>query len=263
MTFTAENNRIRVTDAVGAVVFDTEAPMPHIVGVIETTISHTFPESDDQVISTFGIIHNAPNCRVQEYICENVRTCGYVTKYVCNWINGQYVCGYEQVYGCWYDYVCAWQWVDHPAYWVAVRNRVLAQEHAQVYDLGGVAAGTSPDHILAMATCHRSQVGAQRDYGDFASAIPDGQMINANGTTILENAFAPGGVPWLSRIMSLYLDGDRVKAEFKHSNRAYDEVSQDYAEACNVYPSVSSTPANTSSTWTVKLQIYVGKFTNA
>lgn len=60
----------------------------------------------------------------------------------------------------------------------------------------------------------------------------------------------------------MFLEGDAVKAEFKHSNRQYTSVrATDYAESCFSYPSAWAPPDNTSSTWEITFEVYVGKFT--
>ena len=136
-----------------------------------------------------------------------------------------------------------------------------AREHVQTYALGSLPAGTNPDFLLVLITAARSQAGAQGDYGTFLSAIPAGETICANGSTLLETAFQPNGEPWLSRILSVFLEGDSVRAEFRHSNRRYTGAQTHVASSCWSYPSGFAPLDDTRSDWTVSFEIYAGKFT--
>lgn len=282
MSFLAENNVIRVSDTNGDVVFDTGTPMPHIAVVLFKNIIHQFPESGDTTVAldfkTLSPIISG--CRDyqcnQEYICNREYVCNRVYRcrqeYVCEYdfSAGQNVCGYETVCGyeeeCGYEDVCGYErvcdWVDVEGFETASGNRVSALEHSQTYDIGSVSAGTNPDFLLVLMTANRTVVGSQSDFGAFISAIPNGQKIAANGSTVLESAFIPGGAPWLSRIVSVFLDGNTVKAEFKHSNRQYTSIrATNIDQACSGFPDPYAPPDNTRSTWDVTFEVYVGKFT--
>jgi hypothetical protein len=191
-------------------------------------------------------------CR-QEYQCTRdpwtqQTTCRYVT-----------VCGNEQQ--CGYEQVCGFEWVDVEGYEAYERARVEAREHSQTYTLGTLPAGTNPDFLLVLITASRTRAGSQQDYGTFISAIPAGETICANGSTILETAFQPNGEPWLSRILSVVLEGDAVRAEFKHSNRQYTSARSHYASSCFSFVSGFAPLDDTRSDWSVSFEVYAGKFT--
>lgn len=282
MSFTAENNVIRVTDTNGDVVFDTGTPMPHIAAVITNTITHVFPESSDSAVAvSFESISSiVSGCRdfscSFEYVCTTNTVCGFEQQcspqYSCqyDYWSGGYTCGFvnvcnnvyvcNQVQSCGYENVCAW--VDVQGYRTVGANRVGALEDSSIYDIGAVPDGTNPDFLLVLMTANRTTAGGQADFGSFISAIPNGQKIAANGSTVLESAFIPGSAPWLSRIVSVYLSGNTVKAEFKHSNREYtSQLAFTSSESCFGYPSPYSNADNTSSTWVITFEVYVGKFT--
>lgn len=282
MSFEARNNVIRVTDTNGDVVFDTGTPMPHIAAVLTHTVTHAFPESGDTPVALgFDILSKVVSgCRdfqcQSEYICKDVYTCGYEYQcnyeYICDYdpFGGGYQCGYENVCGnvyvCGYEERCNFErvcdWVDVEGYATSSGNQVSALEHSQTYTLGTAPTGTNPDFLLVLMRAGRLNAGNQSDFGTFISAVPNGEMIAANGSTVLESAFIPGGAPWLSRIVSVFLEGDTVKAEFKHSNRQYTSLrATSYAEACYGYPSAAAPPDHTSSTWEITFELYVGKFT--
>ena len=282
MSFEARDNIIRVTDTNDDVVFDTGTPMPHIAAVLNSTITHVFPESGDTPVALASGFVSAfmSGCRDfqcnLEYVCKDVYSCLF--EYVCNYeyvcdydaFSGRYTCGYKSVCGyenvcgyreqCGYENVC--DWVDVEGYYTSSGNRVSALEHSQTYTLGTLPAGTNPDFLLVLMRAGRLVAGSQSDFGTFVSAIPNGEMIAANGSTVLESAFIPGGAPWLSRIVTVFLEDDAVKAEFKHSNRQYTSVrATDYTESCFAFPSAWAPPDNTSSTWEIIFEVYVGKFT--
>lgn len=273
MTFEAQNNNIVVTDTNGDVVFDTGTPMPHIAQVITANIIHQFPESGDQTVATgFSYVPaGVSGCRDFQNVCGFEYVCN--TQYVCNqeyqcnydFSLGQTVCGFVQVCGfqnvCGNEYVCNFEWVDVEGFEVYGANVVQALEHSQIYTLGTLGAGTNPDFALVLLTATRTVAGAQQDYGTFVSAIPSGQKIAGNGSTVLETAFQPGGQPWLSRIVSVYFDGDAVKAEFKHSNRQYQSGVGYATTSCFSFPPAYAPPDNTASTWDITFEVYAGKFT--
>lgn len=282
MSFTAQNNTIRVTDTNGDIVFDTATPMPHIAAVLVKTIVHQFPESADTPVVLKSGRTNAvtSGCKdfkcSSEYQCNNVYACGfdYVcnTEYVCvydtslerNVCGFQYVC--NNVYACGYENRCGYEtvcnWVDVQGYYTSSGNRVSPLEHSQTYTLGTLPGGTHGDFLLVLMTANRTVIGSQSDFGAFISAIPNGEAIAANGSSVLESAFIPGGAPWLSRIVSVFLEGDTVKAEFKHSNRAYtSRRATHHAESCFTYPSAWAPKDKTSSTWKITFDVYAGKFT--
>lgn len=284
MTFEAQNNNIVVTDTNGDVVFDTGTPMPHIAQVVTANVIHQFPESGDQVVATdfYPISAIVSGCRDFQYVCNTEYICGPVQ--VCGFENvctpqfqcgtdifGNFSCGFVDVCSmqyvcntetqCGFQQVCGNEWVDVEGYETVGGNKVLALEQTDTYTLGSVPAGTNPDFALVLMTATRTVTGSHHEYGAFISAIPAGQQIAANGSTVLETAFQPGGQPWLSRIVSVFLDGDTVKAEFKHSNREYLGSGRWGNQSCLGYPSAYAPPDNTASTWDITFEVYAGKFT--
>jgi hypothetical protein len=271
-TFEAANNVIRVRDTNGAVVFDTGTPMPHIAQVITTTLGHTFAASGtSRDRSTSNVFAFASGCRDNQYICRSEYVCRSV--YVCRqeykctydfWTQ-RTTCGFVTTCGneqqCGYEQVCSFEWVDVEGYKTYEHARVEAREHSQTYTLGTLPAGTNPDFLLVLITASRTRAGSQQDYGTFISAIPAGETICANGSTILETAFQPNGEPWLSRILSVVLEGDTVRAEFKHSNRAYTSSTVHRSQSCFTFPSGFAPLDDTRSDWTITFEIYAGKFT--
>jgi hypothetical protein len=272
-SFEAANNVIRVRDTNGAVVFDTGTPMPHIAQVITATLGHSFAASGtSRVVRSFGYTSAfSSGCRESRYICRSEYVCRSV--YVCrqdykctyNFSTGRNDCGYVTTCGfeqqCGFEQVCGFEWVDVEGYETYESARVEAREHSQTYTLGTLPAGTNPDFLLVLITASRTRAGSQQDYGTFISAIPAGETICANGSTILETAFQPNGEPWLSRILSVVLEGDAVRAEFKHSNRQYTSARSHYASSCFGFVSGFAPLDDTRSDWTVSFEIYAGKFT--
>ena len=271
-TFEAVNNVIRVRDTNGAVVFDTGTPMPHIAQVITTTLSHTFAASGTSRDRSIGYV-SAPfsGCREYQYICRTEYVCRSVYRcrqeYKCtyNYSTSRNECGYVTVCGneqeCGYEQVCSGEFVDVEGYEANEVALVAAREHSQTYTLGTLPAGTNPDFLLVLISASRTRTGSQQDYGTFISAIPAGETICANGSTILETAFQPNGEPWLSRILSVVLEGDTVRAEFKHSNRAYTSSTAHRSQSCFTFPSGFAPLDDTRSDWTITFEIYAGKFT--
>jgi len=272
-SFEAADNVIRVRDTNGAVVFDTGTPMPHIAQVITATLNHSFAASaTSRVVRSLG---QTPvftsGCRELQYICNQEYVCRSI--YVCRqeyqctrdlWTQ-QTTCRYVTVCGneqqCGFENVCGNEWVDVAGFETFESARVAAHEHSQTYTLGTLAAGTNPDFLLVLLTASRTRAGSQQDYGSFISAIPAGETICANGSTILETAFQPNGAPWLSRILSVFLEDDTVRAEFRHSNRQYTSAKAHSATACLTYPGGFAPLDDTRSDWTVNFEVYAGKFT--
>jgi hypothetical protein len=272
-SFEAANNAIRIRDTNGAVIFDTGTPMPHIAEVITATISHSFAASaTSRVGRGLGTVSAfVSGCRdyryicTTEYICRSVYVCRQEYRCTWNFSTSRNDCGFVTVCGweqqCGFEQVCNWQWVDVEGYEAYESARVEAREHSQSYTLGTLPSGTSPDFLLVLITATRTRAGAQGDYGSFVSAIPSGETICANGSTLLETAFQPNGEPWLSRILSVFLEGDSVRAEFKHSNRQYTGEQRHYASSCWSYPGNFAPLDDTRSDWTVSFEVYAGKFT--
>jgi len=272
-SFEAANNVIRVRDTNGAVVFDTGTPMPHIAQAITATLDHSFAASaTSRVVRGYNQTPAfTSGCRElqyicnQEYVCRSVYVCRqeyqctrdpWTQQTTCRYVT---VCGYEQQ--CGYENVCGNEWVDVAGYETFESARVAAREHEQTYTLGTLSTGTNPDFLLVLINASRTRSGGQQDYGIFISAIPASETICANGSTILETAFQPNGDPWLSRILSVFLEGDTVKAQFSHSNREYTSAKAHSSMACVTYPSNFAPLDDTRSDWKIDFEIYTGKFT--
>lgn len=231
MSFIIENNHIQVSNSSGQVIFDTNTPMPHIVQILENNVNHSFADSGDQTIITNQLqVPNSGTCS------------GWV--YSCNW-----------------NY-CTWYYDWNPIYYRSFSNKVLAKNQSTTYTLGSTNSAINPDFIIVSASATRTKAGSQEDYGSFVSAIPsNGSSIIANGSTVLESAFDASGDPWLSRIMSVYISGNDIKVEFKHSNRDYHESQRRERSSCGGYPNTVNSYDDTNSNWTVNFKIYIGKFT--
>lgn len=281
MSFEAKNNQIRITDLNGDVVFETASPMPHIAAQITKTVTHAFPKSPNTAVTiarsrTPTLFSGCQEYQCQTaYLCKTEFTCGYSYQcsyqYVCGTdLFGNYACGFQNVCGdvfscgnvetCGFETVCDWGAVE--GYATKSANQVSALEHSTTYTLGSAPKGTDPDFLMVLMKAQRTSIGAQADFGPFVSAIPNHETIVGNGSTLLESAFIPGGAPWLSRIVSVFLEGDSVKAEFKHSNRQYTSVlALSQSESCLAYPDPSAPEDPTGSTWEITFTVYVGKFT--
>lgn len=139
---------------------------------------------------------------------------------------------------------------------------VLAKEHESIYNIATVDSNINPNFLLVQASAYRSTAGSVYKYGTFTAVIPQNTIISVNGTTILESASSTAGT-WLSRIMSVYLEGNIIKCSFKHSNRI--RTITEYETPCVTNPSIYPWPdyssPYTSSTWSINFTIYVGKFT--
>jgi hypothetical protein len=257
-TFEAVNNVIRVTDTDGSVTFDTGTPMPHIATTINAQVTHSFPKSGTSRTASYARL-SGQGCQEYQQVCANRYSCA--NNYVCNYnyITFQYECGY--VYQCGTSYSCEWEWVNTDSYVTYERSIVSALENETVHVLGTLPNDTNPDHLLVLISANRTLSGSQQDYGQFVSAIPTDQTIAANGGTILETTYQTNGEPWLSRIMNVYLSGNQILAQFKHSNRKYTSSTVHSNSSCLGYGNNFSPLDDTRSDWVVNFEIYVGKFT--
>jgi len=240
--------------------------MPHIVGVINKYVAHTFPDTGGDV-KVRGFLTGAGNCR--EYDCRYERVCGY--ERVCSY---ERVCEYDsffdrevcttericdRVYQCDRERICGF--VDIDGYDQSAKTVVYAKEHVERYTLGSVESGTNPDFLLVYLTANRTKAGSQNARGTFKTAIPNGRRISGTGSTLLESAYRVGGSTWLTRIVSVYLVGNTVKAEFRHSNRYYDGEYTENTISCVGAADFSFMNDDISSRWGIDFEVYVGKFT--
>lgn len=250
MSFIVESNHIKVTNSAGQTIFDTGTPMPHIVQTINNTISVSFPDTGDVNVNA-GFQQFGANAGVAQENPPSSAQNPYASPPRCNVVM---------------DYRYYPPQVQEGVLWIRYyRNKVYASESTQTLTIGTVATGTNPDFILVNATANRTSAGSQKDFGTFVSAIPQGQNMIANGSTVLESSYDSTGTPWLNRIMSVYIDGNLIKVDFKHSNREYLGEYVYFIKRCNELPTVSTVvsynPDNIASNWTISFKVFVGKFT--
>jgi len=236
MTFSAENNNIQIISSDGDVTFDTGTPMPHIVATLTGTQAHTFAELGQTVVTVSSISYDTLACQEYTYFPQNS---GYP-----DYINTSY-----------YD------WVDGPQYWVKAVSRISANETNTTYTLSSLALGTDPDFLIVQLNASRPVAGEHKDYGTFVALIPFGEVIAANGTTLLEGVFDADGEQWLARSVSCRINGDDIEMVFEHSNAQHDDITQTETTACFSAPSAASADNAVSSVWSFDYTIYVGKFT--
>jgi hypothetical protein len=243
MSFFASNDRIRVTNSSGNTVFDTNTPMPHIIQDMTKTITHTFsavPRRNDLNYTSY----TDPTC----YYLDYQTTCNY--EY--NPFSGEM------------EYVCTSQFVEvpHPGgtYDWTVHDDIDASEIQSTYKIGDITNSISADFIVVKINGSRSSGGSHWEFGTFVSALPSGKDIAGNGSAILESSFLAGGASWLRRIVSVYVSGTAVYAQFKHSNRArYDLYDRQERVCLSFNPSYPN--YTTASTFTITFDVLVGKFT--
>jgi len=273
MSLSIQNNNINVKNSSGETVFDTSTPMPHITNILTKTLTHTFPDATDDNI------HTSRSYSWDDFSCGSFSH-DLVPYYSCTWNSSfdrvcdfaynyyyhsyEYVCDYVwySSYDCDTTYSWEFNWNAVSSAYATCSNRVNALDHSAIYDVGTVDANLNPDFILVQANLSRTTAGGQKDYGTFVTAIHQNEKLIANGSSVLESSFRNSGEPWLSRILNVYFDGNVVKAEFKHSNNSYQELSSTDNFECNTYVTFCySPPDNISSTWSANFTVYVGKFT--
>mgnify|MGYP001142191457 CR=1 FL=1 len=285
MSFIVENNNITVTNSLGDTVFNTETPMPHITDVITNTITHTFLDSGDSV--SYSVFwdpssYSCPYTYFTYYTETNFSSC-YSSSTIfscCGFMDSSYCSpayGYEYnfYYGS-YEFVqtgqncfCTTFYSSYDSvteyedgHYVTGVNTVSAKDTSDSYNIGQIAANTDPDFLLVLANFSRTSGGGTTDLGTFVCPIHQGASTAANGSTVLESAFNYSSDQWLSRILDVYIDGNTIKADFKHSNKSYTQLDSTSSFNCGPFPISPNVPSsNTSSTFTVDFTIYVGKFT--
>lgn len=238
MSFFASNDRIEVTDTNGETVFDTTTPMPFITTEIVTQVVHAFPDSGDepqyQITKTRPPFDSKPAGTCSEIRCDDDDAADPCYR------------------------------VEWDPEWIRAWNKVLPRDHISTYTIGSIDAGYEPDFLLATGELVRVKAGRQKDFGAFISSVPQGERISVDGSIVLETAYEIGGPAWLSRVMSVYVEGNSVKVEFKHSNVAY-ESRLEYRDLAGCYGKQSEgatpLPDDLSSRWEISFRILVGKFT--
>lgn len=251
MSFYASNNRIRVTKA-GETVFDTAQPMPHIVERKYVSCSVTFPNAPSSYrIRSVNLGQTALCQRLeQQYSCEQ-----------------QYVCGID---GCKWETVCGWKpvWVNDDLWQDIQGFNYSAVEWSTLVDLGAITGGIEADFILANCVASRTQQGTLIDVGAIPCGLPLGSWFMANNSSIIESGGDVGdGQPFLTRVMSLFVQNGHVYVEFKHSNRAFSSRSEWGATRCATYGvppfigDIPRSPPSAVSAYNFTFDLVVGKFT--
>lgn len=295
MSFYASNDRIYITNPDGKVIFDTSKPMPHIVQEVTATVSVNFPGVGVSVKQHGGFYPGSASCSRTEYVCnyeqvcnwekvcKNETVCGY--KDECNWeyvcigssCSYQYVC--KPVYSCWTENVCRDEYICrnervcqnktiyYDLNWRWDRFAYTKKEWQQTVEIANVVEGIEADFLLVNAKATRTKQGQLADIGALPCGLPLGQWFVANNTSIIEcSSDIRNGDPWMTRIMSVFVEGGKIKVQFKHSNRVFESISRWYGEACAwssippYLPGMPPPPTGESS-YTFELKIQVGKFT--
>lgn len=291
MSFYASNNRFYITNSAGKVIFDTNKPMPHIVQTLTAQVSVSFPQVDSTYWrSETKIFTGSFFCPTQVYECryvygcewENVcgpkQVCGY--KSVCNYnvITGQYECGLQWVCEtqnvCEQQNVCAYRWKCQnwdtygDLYEIRQGFDYAAKDWQATYDLGSITGGIQADFLLVNCQATRTAQGNLSDIGPIPCGLPLGSWFVANNSSIVEVVSdLRDGEPFLTRIMSVFVEGGKVKVQFKHSNRTFRAVRGYWEQACsfNMFPpfvgGIPTTPPTGISSYTFNFTIQVGKFT--
>jgi len=288
MSFKVKDNNIQVTATNGDIVFDTSTPMPHITDVITNTITHSFPDaSDTNSKSGFSIINDF-SCsytyyqyvtNYSSYSCSGTSfssdccdfgcfgSCFGNYEYVCSSsFFGGYSCGFELTgYDC--SCYCSYSSFEsvteyEDSYYSWANNVVSASSNSSTYTIGTVANDTNPDFILVLANISRTAAGSTYDLGTFICTVHQGNNTIANGSTVLETAFDYNGNEWLGRIIDVYISGNDIKADFKHSNSDYTNKISFYSFECG-WPATGAyaDTDNIASSFSVAFTVYVGKFT--
>jgi len=248
MSFTAENNRIQIRNSGGDIIFDTDTPMPHIVQEMSKTISHTFGDVPHDA-GVFRNSYTSPVCThfVLRRVCER--------KFECGFFDGEYEC--RDIEECGFETVVEplpFGTTDSFAY-----DNVSAAERQSTYTIGTISNSVSADFILVKISGSRGTAGNHWQYGTFVSALPSNKTIAGNGSAILESSYLPGGQSWLRRIVSVYVSGNKVYAQFKHSNRAREDQTGQELQDC--FPTLGPVSYNSSSSFSITFDVLIGKFT--
>lgn len=272
MSFFASNDRIQITNDAGQTIFDTQRPMPHILGRVQTTTSVSFPDIAGRWESATVNLGRSAMCGRSEsfyrcalrFECWTEQQCGIEW----NGTTSSWVCRDVQV--CGNREYCSWVW-----------EMVYYDEYARndwfVYDAGNwettvnlaaIPDGIDADFILVNCTATRTAQGALLDLGSIPCGLPLGVNFIANGSSIIENAATlSDGAPAMTRIMSVYVEGGMLKAHFKHSVRAFQAASRWSGTACSFtmfapwFPGQPATKASAVSAYTFNFDVVFGKFT--
>lgn len=267
MTFTANNNRIKVTDSTGTV-FDTNTPMPHIVQTVTGNVTHTFSNANTSTAETYSSTISSFACgwyfydSCLSYVFDNCAFSMYSScaTYAYNFFYSSVECQGGQV--CYGGFVCqgGWTTVYGDEIHTICTKTNDALDESDTYTIATLNNSVVADFLIVVCNGSRTTAGSDRTFGSFVTAIPTSQNFSANGSTILESAFQGGGASWLRRIMHVYPDGSDIKVDFKHSS--VDEVAnQVVTSSCFGVPACGATNRDISSTFDLDFTVYAGKFT--
>jgi len=268
MSFTANSNRIKVTDG-SDVVFDTNTPMPHIVQTITGNVTHTFGNTTTSASETYARDFQSILCPYDTYeFCaySYYDDCAWAFYSSCqsmqyNWTYGSMECVAGTT--CYGGFVCEAGWVTY--YNDMIYNTCIktndAKDQTDTYTIGTLNNSVEADFLIVVCNGNRTTAGSDFTFGSFVTAIPINQNFAANGSTILESSFLGGGASWLRRIMHVFPDGSDIKVTFKHSS---------IAETANVVttnvcapslPGCGAADRPIASTFDLDFTVYAGKFT--
>ena len=171
--------------------------------------------------------------------CGYAPVSSYVCKQQCNWVTvDRTTCGYEDS--------CQWVIVYDDIY----TQNYNALEWVQQYILGDLPFGHSCNFFLIKATAVRTATGGTKAHpGDLIATVGN-ETFSFQGSALLEAGGQQSGSRFLSRIISVIPDNVNKKLilEAKHSNKYYD------------MPEAAGAARSLSSTFTVTLTVYFGRF---
>ncbi|MDV2968722.1 hypothetical protein RZ532_22290 [Nitratireductor aquimarinus] len=264
MSFQASNNRIFMTNAQGKVIFDTNKPMPHIIHSVNGTVGVAFPK----IPCTYydGAQNYGPSivCERSEYQCNTEWVCRTEWEWV--YENDQWVS--KPVEKCGWEQVCSWEPVryDEWRHWQGFDYE--ASDWQLTRSLGPVPEGLNADFLIVHATATRTRHGALADMGALPCGLPLGKPFLANNSSIIEcMSDIRNGTPWMTRVMSVFVENGEIKVQFKHSNRGFRAVSQWdglYCSFDNIPPRIGGipeTPPQGDSAFNFNLSVRLGMFT--
>jgi len=264
MSFYASNDRIWLKNTEGKVIFDTDKPMPHIIQEVTANVSVTFPAVGVSVKRVWWVTPKSIRCSALEQVCGFERVCGYERE--CMNIGGTITC--QDVWRCHDEYVCRWETVYHDEGHIEETFSYTEGEWEQTFNIANVVGGLNADFLLVNAMATRTKRGELADVGPLPCGLPLGQWFIANNTSIVEcSSDIRNGNPWMTRIMSVFVEGGKIKVQFKQSNRSFESVSRWQNSACSLFgwdipsPPGRPPPPGGESRYTFQLKIQVGKFT--
>jgi len=269
MSFFASNDRIFLLNQDGKVIFDTNKPMPHIIQTLTASVSVDFPAVPAKYWRQDSVFPNSPTCARRENVCKYRTVCGFEQE--CRWdfsvSPARQIC--ENVYACRQKYTCEYEWINYDEWWSYQGFDYTAREWETTLPIGGIVNSLNADFLLINAVAHRTKQGSLADIGPLPCGLPLDRSFIANNTSIVETSSdLRDGTPWLTRIMSVFVEDGIVKVQFKHSNRIFRSVSTWKGMTCEVkyggtyIGNIPRTAPAGESSYTFDLTIRVGKFTH-